>query len=260
MARFTGKVAVVTGSGRGIGRAEAMQLAAEGAAVIINDIDTDPMAKVVREIESAGGRAFGVAGDVTKAEDAQKIVDAAVEKFGSLDILINNAGLTRDNLIARMTDAQWDLVVDISLRGTFNCTRASAKHFMKRDRAGRIVNTSSVAGLFGNIGQVNYAAAKAGIVGLTKTVAKEWQRYNVTCNAVAFGLVDTRLTREKETGDVVSGEKVGIPKKIRDDMLEKAAGQNMAPEDAAKPVLFLASDDAKFITGQVLNISAGLFI
>ncbi|MBI2958209.1 MAG: SDR family oxidoreductase, partial [Chloroflexi bacterium] len=184
--------------------------------------------------------------------------DTAVEKFGSIDILINNAGLTRDNLIARMTDAQWDLVVDISLKGTFNCTRAAARQFMKH--GGKIVNTSSVAGLFGNVGQANYSAAKAGIVGLTKTVAKEWQRYGVNCNAVAFGLVDTRLTQEKEAGDTVFGEKIGIPKKVRDDMLEKAAGANMSPEEAARPVLFLASDDAKFITGQVLNISAGLFI
>lgn len=260
MARFTGKVAVVTGSGRGIGRAEVMQLAAEGAAVIVNDVDPDPVVRVVTEIESAGGRAFGVAGDVTKADDAQKIVDAAAEKFGSLDILINNAGLTRDNFIARMTDAQWDLVININLRGAFNCIRASSRHFMKKDHAGSIVNTSSVSGLFGNMGQANYSAAKAGVVGLTKTVAKEWQRYNVTCNAVAFGLVDTRLTQEKESGDIVAGEKVGIPKKVRDDMLEKAAGQSIPPEYAAKPVLFLASDDAKFITGQVLNISAGAFI
>ncbi len=258
MARFTGKVAVVTGSGRGIGRAEALQLAAEGAAVIINDIDPDPLVAVVTEIEAAGGRAFGVAADVTKADEAQRIIDAAVEKFGKLDILINNAGLTRDNFIARMTDAQWDLVINISLKGTFNCIRASARQFMKN--GGRIVNTSSVAGLFGNTGQINYSAAKAGIVGITKTVAKEWQKYNVTCNAAAFGLVDTRLTQEKESGEIVAGDKVGIPKKLRDGMLERAAGQNMPPEDAAKPVLFLASDDAKYITGQVLNISAGLFM
>ncbi|HLC22906.1 MAG TPA: SDR family NAD(P)-dependent oxidoreductase [Dehalococcoidia bacterium] len=261
LARFTGKVAVVTGSGRGIGRAEAMQLAAEGAAVIINDIDPDPVSTVVKEIEAAGGKAFGVVADVTKGEEAQKIMDAAVQQFGALDILINNAGLIRDNLIARMTDAQWDLVINISLKGTFNCIRASSRYMMKHGHVGRIVNTSSVAGLFGNVGQANYSAAKAGVVGLTKTVAKEWgPRYNVTCNAVAFGLVDTRMTREKETADTVFGEKVGIPKKIRDEMVEQAAGRIMTPEDAARPVLFLASDDAAFITGQVLNVSAGFFI
>ncbi|MBI2859299.1 MAG: SDR family NAD(P)-dependent oxidoreductase, partial [Chloroflexi bacterium] len=246
MARFTGKVAVVTGSGRGIGRAEALQLAAEGASVIVNDIDMDPLVGVVTEIEAAGGKAFGVAADVTKGDEAQKIIDAAVAKFGKLDILVNNAGLTRDNLIARMTDAQWDLVININLKGTFNCIRAAARQFMKH--GGVIVNTSSVAGLFGNIGQLNYSAAKAGVAGMTKTVAKEWQRYNVNCNAVAFGLVDTRLTREKEEGEVVAGDKVGIPKKVRDEMLESVAGKNMPPEYAAKPVLFLASDDAKYIT------------
>jgi 3-oxoacyl-[acyl-carrier protein] reductase len=261
LARFTGKVAVVTGSGRGIGKAEAMQLAAEGAAVIINDIDPEPLSAVVKEIEAAGGRAFGVAADVTKAEDAQRLIDSAIQQFGALNILINNAGLTRDNLIARMTDAQWDLVININLKGTFNCIRASARYMMKRDHVGRIVNTSSVSGLFGNMGQANYSAAKAGIVGLTKTVAREWgPRYRVNCNAVAFGFVDTRLTQEKETADTVFGEKVGILKKARDEMLEKSEGQIMSPEDAARPVLFLASDDASFINGQVLNVSAGLFI
>lgn len=260
MARFTGKVAIVTGSGRGIGRAEALQLAAEGAAVIVNDIDPDPINKTVKDIEASGGKAFGVVADVTKGEDAQMLVDTAAQKFGGLDILINNAGLTRDAFIARMTDQQWDLVINISLKGTFNCIRASSRYVMKQGHTGRIVNTSSVTGLFGNAGQANYAAAKAGIVGLTKTVAKEWQRYGVTCNAVAFGFVDTRLTQEKETADVVFGEKVGIPKKVRDEMIQSVPGQVMKPEDAAKPVLFLASDDAAFITGQVLNVSGGLFI
>lgn len=260
MSRFTGKVAIVTGSGRGIGRAEALQLSAEGASVVINDLDNDKVIEVVKEIEASGGKAFGIAADVTKPEDAQRIVDAAVEKFGTLDVLINNAGLTRDNLIARMTDPQWDLVININLKGTFNMIRASSRLMMKPDRTKRIVNTSSVAGLFGNVGQINYSAAKAGIVGITKTVAKEWQRYGVTCNAVAFGLVDTRLTQEKETGEVVSGDKVGIPKKVRDEMMAKISGNSMQPEDAARPVLFLASDEARFITGQVLNISSGSFI
>ncbi|MDO8472200.1 MAG: SDR family NAD(P)-dependent oxidoreductase [Dehalococcoidia bacterium] len=260
MLRFAGKVAIVTGSGRGIGRAEALQLSAEGASVIVNDLDADRVVAVVKEIESSGGKAFGIAADVTKAEEAQKIIDAAVEKFGVLDVLINNAGLTRDNLIARMTDQQWDLVININLKGTFNMIRASSRQMMKPDRTKRIVNTSSVAGLFGNYGQVNYSAAKAGIVGITKTVAKEWQRYGVTCNAVAFGLVDTRLTQEKETGEVVAGDKVGIPKKVRDEMLARIAGASMQPEDAARPVLFLASEEARFITGQVLNISQGSFI
>ncbi|MEW6034260.1 MAG: SDR family NAD(P)-dependent oxidoreductase [Chloroflexota bacterium] len=260
MGKLDGKVAVITGSGRGIGKAEALLFASEGASVVVNDIDPVPAAETVKEIEARGGRAIAIAADITRAEEAQKLMDGAVEKFGKLDILVNNAGLIRDNLIARMTDQQWDIVININLKGTFNCIRAAARHMMKQGHNGRVVNTSSVAGMFGNIGQINYSAAKAGIIGLTKTVAKEWQRYGITCNAIAFGLVDTRLTREKEAAEEVAGEKVGIPKKIRDKMLEDAAGQVMTPEDAAKPALFLASDDARFITGQTLNVSAGLFI
>ncbi len=260
MGKLEGKAAVITGSGRGIGKAEAKLFAAEGAAVVVNDIDLVPAEETVKEIQQAGGKAVACVADVTKAEDAKKLIEAAVSSFGKVDILINNAGLTRDNMIALMTDQQWDLVINISLKGTFNCIRAAARQMMK-NRGGRIVNTSSVIGLFGNPGQANYAAAKAGVVGLTKTVAKEWQRYGVTCNAVAFGFVDTRLTKERETsGEEVAGEKLGIPKKARDAMLAEAGSQLMSPEDAAKPVLFLASEDARFITGQVLNVSAGLFI
>ncbi|MBI2854644.1 MAG: SDR family oxidoreductase [Chloroflexi bacterium] len=260
LGRLDGKVAVVTGSGRGIGKAEAKLFASEGASIVVDDIDDRPMEETVREIQEAGGRAVGCVADVTKAEDAQRLIDTAVSSFGRLDILVNNAGLTRDNLIARMTDQQWDIVVDISLKGSFNCIRAAARHMMKPNHGGTIINTSSVVGLFGNIGQANYSAAKAGLVGLTKTVAKEWQRYGVTCNAVAFGFVDTRLTREKETGEEVMGEKVGIPKKVRDNMMQGVMAYLLTPEDAAKPVLFLASPDARYITGQVLNVSAGAFI
>jgi 3-oxoacyl-[acyl-carrier protein] reductase len=229
--------------------------------VVVSDIDEAPAAQVAKEIEATGNKAVACSADVTKPEDAERLMDTAVEKLGDLNILVNNAGLIRDNFIPRMTDQQWKLVIDINLTGTFNCIRAASKYFMvRKDHIGRIVNTSSVAGAFGNIGQINYSAAKAGIIGLTKTVAKEWQRYGVNCNAVAFGLVDTRLTQEKENSDEVLGEKVGIPKRIRDKMVDEAAGQIMQPEDAARSVLFLASDDAAFITGQTINVSAGLFI
>lgn len=260
MGKLDGKVAVITGAGRGIGAAEARLFASEGASVVVNDIDEAPAQAVVDEIKAAGGKAVACAADITKGEEAQRLMDTAVQSFGKLDILVNNAGLIRDNLIPRMTDQQWDIVININLKGAFNCIRAASRHMMSKGHNGRIVNTSSVAGMFGNVGQINYSAAKAGIMGMTKTVAKEWQRYGIRCNAVAFGLVDTRLTREKETADVVAGEKVGIPKKIRDQMLEEAAGQMMTPDDAARPVLFLASDDARFVTGQTLNVSAGLFI
>jgi len=260
MGKLDGKVAVITGSGRGIGKAIASLFAKEGAAVIINDIDEAPAQEVAREIHASGGKAAVCVGDVTKAEEAQKIIETAGEKFGKLDILVNNAGITRDNLIPRMTDAEWNICIDISLKGAFNCIRAASKYMMKGGHGGRIINITSVVGLMGNVGQINYCAAKAGIVGLTKAVAREWARYGVTCNAVAFGFVDTRLTREKETGEEAFGQKVGIPKKARDMWLSQLAGKIITPEDAAKPVLFLASEDATFITGHVLNVTAGLYM
>jgi 3-oxoacyl-[acyl-carrier protein] reductase len=259
MGKLDGKVAVITGAARGIGKADALLFAKEGAAVFVTDIDESPLMEAVKEIQAAGGKADGCAGDVTKLENCQKVMDKAVEKFGKLDILVNNAGLTRDALINRMTEAQWDICVDISLKGTFNCIKAASKYMMKAGHNGRIINVASVAGLMGNIGQINYSAAKAGLIGLTKTVAREWGRFGITCNVVAYGFVDTRLTREKETQEEqVAGEAVGIPKKIRDMILLQV--KPMTPEDAAKPVLFLASDDAAFITGHVLNVSAGIYM
>lgn len=259
MGRLDGKVAVITGAARGIGKEDALLFAREGAAVFVSDIDEAPLMEAVKEIAAAGGKADGCAGDVRSLEDCKRVMDRAAEKFGKIDILVNNAGLTRDALIPRMTEAQWDTCVDISLKGTFNCIKAASKYMMKPEHNGRIINVASVAGLMGNVGQINYSAAKSGLIGLSKTVAREWQRYGITCNVVAYGFVDTRLTREKETQqEQVSGEAVGIPKKIRDMMLLQA--KPMTPEDAAKPVLFLASDDAAFITGQVLNVSAGIYM
>jgi len=261
MGKLDGQVAVVTGSGRGIGKATAMLFAQEGASVMINDIDPAPCSEAVNEINKAfPGKAACCVADITKAEDAQKLMDAAVEKFGKLDILINNAGITRDAMIHKMTDAQWDICVNISLRGAFNCVRAASKYMRHPNHNGRIVNVSSVAGLMGNVGQINYASAKAGLIGMTKTVAREWANFGVRCNVVAYGVVDTRLTQEKETGDIVGGEPVGIPKKIRDIMIGAMGGKTLTPEEAAKPILFFASDDSNFITGNLLNISGGAYM
>lgn len=259
MGKLDGKVAVVTGAARGIGRADAMLFANEGASVFVTDIDEAPLMEVVKGITAAGGRADACAGDVTRPENCQRVMDQAADKFGSIDILVNNAGLTRDALIHKMADAQWDVCVDISLKGTFNCIRAASRHMMREGHNGRIINVASIAGLMGNIGQINYSAAKSGLIGLTKTVAREWGRFGVTCNVIAYGFVDTRLTGEKETQqEEIGGEAVGIPKKVRDLVLLQV--KPMTPEDAARPVLFLASDDAAFITGQVLNVSAGIYM
>ena len=260
MGKLDGKVAVITGAARGIGKEDALLFAEEGASVVISDIDQAPLVETAKEIEATGGKVAWCVADVTKPEDTDRLMDTAVEKFGDLNILVNNAGITRDALIHRMTDAQWDICLDIILKGTFNCIRSSAKYFRKQGHGGKIINVASVVGLMGNIGQINYSAAKGGIVGLTKTVAREWANFGVTCNAVAYGFVHTRLTGEKETGDIVANEAVGIPRRVRDGMLEAIGGKTMTPEEAAKPVLFLASSDSDFITGQTLNVSAGMYI
>jgi 3-oxoacyl-[acyl-carrier protein] reductase len=258
--RFNGKVAVITGSGRGIGRAAAGLLASEGAKVVINDVDEAPAAEAAAEIRSSGGQAASCVADIRKPEEAQRLMDFAVETYGSLDIVINNAGLTRDAMIHKISDEQWDLVMDINLRGAFNCTRAAARHMMREGCNGRIVYVSSVSGLMGNVGQINYASAKAGLVGMTKSVAKEWARFGITVNCVAYGMVDTRLAQEKEGSEDVMGEKVGIPKKIRDKFLQDAGGKLISVEEAAKPVVFLVSEDASAITGNIINISRGWYM
>ena len=255
MGKLDGKVAVVTGSGRGIGRAIVMLLAEEGACVTVNDIDEEPASQTAKEIEEAGGKATWCVADITKAEEAQKLVDTAVEKFGRLNILVNNAGIIRDSAIHRMTDSQWDVCLDINLKGIFNCIRAASEQMRKVGGGGRIINITSVAGLMGNPGQINYSAAKAGVLGITKAVAKEWARFDVTCNAVAYGFVDTRMTKEKEEAEVVMGEKVGIPKASRDVFLAKYEGRVLSPEEAARPVLFLASEDAAFVSGNVIHVT-----
>lgn len=265
MGRLEGKVAIITGSARGIGKATASLFAREGASVVINGVTEPLVIQTAAEIQQAGGKVAYCVADVRFPEQAQRIIQTAIEKFGRLDILVNNAGIARDNLAGRMTEEQWDLCLDTNLKGTFNCIRAAARYMMKKGHNGRVINITSVVGLAGNPGQINYAASKAGIIGLTKTLAKEWMRYGITCNAIAFAGVETRFTQARETAEEYLGEKMGVPQKTRDAIIEQMANQTifggmMTPEQAAQCVLLFALDEASWITGNVLNATGGLYL
>lgn len=246
MGDLSGRVAIVTGASRGIGRAIALELARRGAAVVVNYRTSGVAAQeVVAEIEGAGGRALAVQADVSQFEEARRLVDAATEAFGQVDILVNNAGVTRDTLLLRMSEEDWEVVLNTNLGGAFNCIKAAARTMVRR-RSGRIINITSVAGVAGNVGQANYCAAKAGLIGLTKAVAKELGPRNITVNAVAPGFVETDMT-------------AGLPQELKDTALKMIPlGRAGQPEDIAKAVAFLASDDAAFITGQVLSVDGGM--
>jgi len=262
MGLIDGKVAVVTGAGRGIGRAIALRLAGEGAKVVVNDVDAEPADEVACAIEDAGGEAIIAVGSVADAAFTDEMMRAADERFGDLDILINNAGITRDAVAHKMTDDQWDLVIDVNLRGTFNCIRSAAPYM--RDRAKReqaegvrkhrkIVNFYSTAAIRGNPGQINYTAAKMGNVGMTRTMAREWGRFLINVNAVAPGFTDTRLTQEKKKGD-----EIGIPQAQREAGIANILfGRPASPEDLANVVLFFSSPLSDFVTGQEINVSGG---
>lgn len=252
--RFENRVVLVTGGGSGIGRATALRFASEGAMVVISDVDEAGVNAVAQEIQNSGARAAVVLGNVAERADAERMVLAALDAFGRLDILINNAGITRDALsvrvkdgqLKRMTDEQWDAVLDVNLKGTFLVSQAAAVPMMEQ-KFGRIVNTASV-GALGNIGQANYAASKAGVIGLTKTFALEWARFNITVNAVAPGAVKTRMTST-------------IPENIANQMSERIPLKRWAePEEIAGVHAFLASDDARYITGQVIWVDGGLTV
>jgi 3-oxoacyl-[acyl-carrier protein] reductase len=245
---FSDKVAVVTGGSRGIGRAIALRLAAGGATVVVNYRGNQAAAEeVVEKIKADGGEAIAVQADVSLFDEADALFTAAKKAFGRVDILVNNAGTTRDTLIMRMSEEDWDVVIDTNLKGAFNCIKAVSRQMM-RQRYGRIVNITSVAGLAGNAGQANYASAKAGLIGLTKTVAKELGSRGITCNAVAPGLVPTDLT-------------ASLPEEfVRVAVDRTPLGRTGTPEDMAAAVAYLASDEARFVTGQVLAVDGGLAI
>ena len=241
-----GKVALVTGGSRGIGRAIALKLAGEGAAVAINYAGNAKAAEEVKvSIEAAGGKAMVVQADVSSAEAVDAMVEAVVNELGGIDILVNNAGITRDGLLMRMKEADWDAVINTNLKGVFYCTKAVSKLMMKK-RSGRIVNMASVVGLTGNAGQANYAAAKSGVIGFSKSMAKELASRGITVNMVAPGYIETDMTAV-------------LSDKVREAMISTVplarAGQ---AEDVAGAVLFLVSDMASYITGQVINVDGGM--
>lgn len=270
-----GQVAIITGSGRGIGAAAARLFAQQGAKVVVSDRDAEPAEAVVQEIVSAGGTALAVPGDITHPEFPNALVAAAVNAFGKLNILVNNAGYTWDGMAHKMSDEQFAAMMDIHVMAPMRMIRAAAPYM--RDAAkqeqgeGRkpeprcVINVSSVAGLHGNNGQINYSAGKAAVVGMTKTLAREWGPFGVRCNTVAFGFIDTRLTQAKETGEVIKqGDKeipLGVPSHLRDMalMIIPMARTGNADE-AAGGMLLLASPHASYITGHVLEVTGGLGI
>ena len=239
------KVALVTGAAQGIGKAISMTLAKEGAHVAICDVNLEKANETAKEIESLGVKSLALKTDVSNLKDVEELFNKVVEKFTKIDILVNNAGVTRDGLLVRMSEADWDLVININLKGTFNCTKTAAKYMMKA-RYGRIVNISSVIGLMGNAGQTNYSASKAGVIGVTKSVAKELASRNVNVNAVAPGYIVTAMT-EKLTEDQKNAMMKFIPL--------ARLGQ---PQDVANCVLFIVSPFADYITGQVIPVDGGM--
>jgi 3-oxoacyl-[acyl-carrier protein] reductase len=276
MGKLDGKVAIVTGAGRGIGNAIAHKLAGEGARVVVNDLDEGPAKDAVSAIEAAGGQAVGCVGSVTEAGFAERFVRTAVDAYGGLDIIVNNAGYTWDSVIQKMTDEQWDTIVGLHLKAPFQILRAAQpviSRLFKAEAAQRlrvqrkVVNISSGSGLFGNAGQANYSSAKAGILGLTRTMAKEWGRYQVNVNAVAYGWIRTRLTEVPAGSDGATVEidgrtlPMGINPEVRKQIEAMTPlGRAGTPEEAAGAVYLLCIPESDFISGQVILCSGGLVL
>jgi len=273
MGTLDGKVAIVSGSGRGIGREIALKLAAEGARVVVNDLDAEPAKETVAAIEAAGGQAVACIGSVTDADFGERFVAAAVDNFGGLDIIVNNAGYTWDSVIQKMTDEQWDAILDVHLKAPFRILRAAQPVIAAAVKASKaagepvacrkVVNISSLAGTGGNAGQANYSSAKAGVTGLTKALAKEWGRYNVTVNTVAFGLIKTRLTETPAGGDgtidVAGNEiKVGVNPSLLAAMEQMVPlGRGGTPAEAAGAVYLFCLPESDYVSAQTLICGGG---
>lgn len=274
MGKLDGKIAIISGSGRGIGRALALKLASEGASIVVNDLDEAPAAEVVETIKAAGGNAVACVGNVTAPDFGDRFVKAALDSFGDLHIVVNNAGYTRDSVIQKMDDAQFQEMLDVHTLAPFRILRAAAEYFRvasKKEAAeGRevirkVVNVSSMAGTHGNAGQTNYSSAKAAMIGLTKTLSKEWGRYKVCVNCVAFGFINTRLTQPMENDGAkitVEGRemKVGVPSAMID-MLKHAVplGRAGTPEEAAGGLYLFCSPESDYISGQIMQVSGGFY-
>jgi 3-oxoacyl-[acyl-carrier protein] reductase len=274
MGQLDGKVAIVTGSGRGIGREVALRLVRDGASVVVNDLDDEPAQETVALVEQLGGRAVACNGNVTAADFGERIVDAAVKRFGGVHVVVNNAGYTWDNVIQRMTDEQWYAIIDVHVTAPFRILRAFANYLRpavedERKQGTRIVrkvvNISSTSGVNGNAGQVNYSAGKAAMVGVTKTLAKEWGRYDVTVNCVAFGYIQTRLTQplaEGEAGTIeVEGRKVRVGvqgSRIAAMSQMIPLGRGGTPAEAAGAIYLFCSPDSDYVSGQTLVVTGGL--
>lgn len=243
---LTGKTALVTGASRGIGRATAIELAKNGANVAINYAGNKDLAEeVVAELKQLGVKAIANQANVANGEEVQEMVKHVIETFGTLDILVNNAGITRDTLMMRMKEEDWDAVIDTNLKGVFHCSKAVMRQMMKQ-RAGRIINVSSVVGVLGNAGQANYVAAKAGVIGLTKSMARELANRNITVNAVAPGFIETDMTEK-------------LPAEVKEEMLKQIPLARLGqPEQVAAVIRFLASEDSSYMTGQTLHIDGGM--
>jgi 3-oxoacyl-[acyl-carrier protein] reductase len=269
--KLEGKVALLTGAGRGIGRSLALKLASEGARVVINDLNPEPAQEVIDAIRAHGGEAIACVGSVTQADFAARFVRSAIDQWGDIHIIVNNAGYTWDNVIQKMTDQQWDDILDVHLKAPFRILRAAAepiRTFVKRELAeGRrvvrkVVNVSSIAGTAGNAGQANYASAKAGITGLTKALAKEWGRYNITVNCVAFGFIHTRLTQALDEQAQIDIEgrsvKVGVqPAAVADLSRRIPLGRGGTPDEAADSIYLFCIPESDYVSGQVIVCGGG---
>jgi len=244
---LTGKVALVTGAAQGIGKAVALLLARNGADLVVSDVNLEKAQETAKEIQAGGREALAVKVDVANLEDVERMVQAILEQFHQIDILVNNAGITRDKLILRMNEEDWDVVLDVNLKGTFNCTKVVIRH-MSKQKSGKIVNIASVVGEMGNAGQANYSASKAGVIGFTKTIAREFAQRGINVNAIAPGYIETPMTD-------------GLPEKVKEELKRMIPLERLGrPEDVAEAVLFLVSGASHYITGQVLNVNGGIYM